>query len=84
MIAPFIACFWWNMANRSGALAGMVAGFIAWRVAAAIGLGFPHDLFGFCVSAAVLVVVTLASQKLDPPRPLTDIDGNIVELADRL
>jgi SSS family transporter len=84
MIAPFIACFWWNMANRSGALAGMIAGFIAWRVAAAIGLGFPPDLFGFCVSASALVVVTFATQKLDPPRPLTDIDGNIVELADRL
>ncbi|MDH3619466.1 MAG: hypothetical protein OER91_01145 [Gammaproteobacteria bacterium] len=84
MIAPFIACFWWNMANRSGALAGMVAGFIAWRVAAAMSMSFPPDLFGFCVSVVALVVVTLVTQTIDPPRPLTDIDGNPMALKDRL
>lgn len=83
VIAPFIACFWWNQANRSGALAGMIAGFVAWRAAAVMGMAFPPDLFGFCVSAAALVLVTLATQKVDPPRPLTDCDGNIVELKDR-
>jgi Na+/proline symporter len=83
IIAPFIACFWWNQANRAGALAGMVAGFIAWRAAAALEMDFPPDLFGFCVSAAALVVVTLSTQKVDPPRPLTDCDGNIVELKNR-
>lgn len=83
VIAPFIACFWWNQANRSGALAGIIGGFIAWRIAAAIDMTFPPDLFGFCVSAAALVVVTLATQKSDPPRPLTDIDGNVVELRRR-
>ena len=83
VIAPFIACFWWNQANRSGALAGMVAGFLAWRVAATVGTDLPPDLIGFCVSVGALVIVTLATQKLDPPRPLTDCDGNIVELKNR-
>lgn len=83
IIAPFIACFWWNKANRSGALAGMVAGFLAWRIAAAVGMEFPPDLFGFCVSATALVLVTLTTQNFDPPRPLTDCDGHVVDLRDR-
>ena len=83
-IVPFIACFWWNKANRSGALASMLAGFVAWQIARAINMEFPPDLFGFCVSAIVMIVVTLTTQKLDPPRPLTDIDGHVVELNNRI
>ncbi|MCH9694563.1 MAG: hypothetical protein K0U72_08650 [Gammaproteobacteria bacterium] len=84
VIVPFIACFWWEKANRPGALASMLTGIVAWRVAAAFEMEFPPDFFGFCVSAVFMVVVSLATQKSDPPRPLTDIDGNNVELADRV
>jgi hypothetical protein len=31
-----------------------------------------------------MIMVTLLTQKIDPPRPLTDIDGNRVEVTDRL
>ena len=84
VMAPFIACFWWNRANRSGALASMLAGFVAWQIGRAMNMEFPPDLFGFCVSTVVMIVVTLVTQRFDPPRPLTDIDGDVVELKDRL
>jgi len=84
IIAPFIACFWWNKANRSGALASMAAGFTAWQVAGLLGTETPPDLLGFCASAIVMWLVSLMTQEFDPPRPLTDIDGNTVELKDRL
>lgn len=84
VIAPFIACFWWKKANRSGALASMISGTIVWQVARVMDTEFPPDLLGFCVSAVVLVVVTLATQRSDPPRPLTDIDGAELELTDRI
>lgn len=84
IIVPFIACFWWQKANRSGALASMLAGVIAWRAAAMIGTETPPDLIGFCFSAVAMVVVSLATQKMDPAQPLTDDRGNIVELNDRV
>ena len=40
-------------------------------------------MIGFFVSFIVMIVATLATQKTDPPRPLTDIDGNEVPLEDR-
>ncbi len=84
IIAPFIACFWWKKANRAGALAAMLSGAMAWQAAATAGMSFPPDLFGFCVSAVTLLVVTLLTQSIDPPRPLTDIDGNVIELENRM
>ena len=62
----------------------MFGGFITWLGASAVGTEFPPDLIGFGVSAVAMVVVTLLTQKIDPPRPLTDINGNTVELANRL
>ena len=83
IIVPFILCFWWKKANRFGALAGMFGGFITWLIASAIGTEFPPDLIGFAVSAITMPVVCLLTQKIDPPRPLTDIDGVAVDLTDR-
>ena len=84
IIVPFVLCFWWKKANRLGALAGIFGGYIGWSVAAAIGTEVPPDLIGFLVSATAMVVVTLLTQKLDPPQPLTDIDGSPVKLIDRV
>jgi Na+/proline symporter len=84
LIVPFILCFWWEKANRSGALAGMFGGLFTWMTANAIGTEFPPDLLGFCVSAFAAVVVSLLTQQIDPPRPLTDPDGNPIELTDRV
>lgn len=84
VIVPFFLCVWWRKANRSGALAGMLGGLLTWIGASAIGTEFPADLIGFGVSLLAMVVVTLATQKSDPPRPLTDYEGNPVEMTNRL
>ncbi len=84
IVVPFVLCFWWDKANRSGALAGMAGGMIAWAGAAAYGTDVPPDLIGFVVSLGSMIMVTLLTQKIDPPRPLTDIDGNRIEVTDRL
>jgi Na+/proline symporter len=83
IIVPFILCFWWKKANRSGALAGLFGGFLVWMIASSMETEFPPDLIGFCVSAIAMLLVTVLTQKFDPPRALTDIDGNPVELTER-
>ncbi len=84
MIVPFIACFWWRKANRAGALTGMFGGLGVWGVASQFETWLPPDLIGFLVSLVGMIVVTQLTQGVDPPRPLTDADGNNVELTDRL
>ena len=76
IVVPFVLCFWWQKANRTGALAGMGGGLLAWLAASLAGTEFPPDLIGFLVSLVAMIVVVLLTQKIDPPRPLTDIDDN--------
>ena len=84
VVVPFILCFWWQKANRTGALAGMLGGLITWAGASIIGTEVPADLIGFLASLLVMVVVTLLTQKIDPPRPITDDVGNPIDLTNRL
>ena len=84
IIVPFILCFWWEKANRSGALAGMAGGLAGWSIAGTLDSSIPPDMVGFLVSLVSMVVVTLSTQKVDPPRPLTDCDGNTIALEQRL
>ena len=84
IIVPFILCFWWERANRSGALAGMAGGLMGWSIAGTLASSIPPDMIGFGVSLVSMVVVTLLTQKVDPPRPLTDCDGNTIALDRRL
>ena len=83
-IVPFILCFWWQKANSYGAIGGILGGLIGWLVAAQFDTVTPPDLIGFAVSLVVMIVVTLATQKIDPPRAITDDAGNVVELTDRV
>jgi len=84
IIVPFILCFWWEKANRSGALAGMAGGLAGWSIAGTLDSSMPPDMIGFVVSLVSMIVVTLLTQRVDPPRPLTDCDGNAVALRRRL
>ena len=84
VIAPFILGVWWQKANRAGALSAMVAGVTAWIVTSAAWPGLPGDLVGFGVSLTTMLLVTPLTQRIDPPRPVRDHDGNEVALKDRL
>ena len=82
-IVPFVLCFWWDKANRYGALAGIFGGLFGWLVALSLETKIPADLIGFGVSLVAMIAVALLTQKVCPPKPLTDIDGEAVELKDR-
>jgi Na+/proline symporter len=84
IIVPFVLCFWWEKANTYGALTGMAGGLLGWLVARTMDSTIPPDLIGFCVSLVGMVAVTLATQQINPPKPLTDADGHAVELKHRL
>jgi Na+/proline symporter len=81
---PFIVGVWWKRANRTGALASMAMGFLTWFVAIVYAPEFPGDLLGLLVGLLTILVVTPLTQKMDPPEPLRDSDGQEVEFKDRL
>ncbi len=81
---PFIAGVWWKRANRSGALASMAMGFLTWFIATLFAPDFPGDLLGLLVALVTMLVVTPLTQKIDPPVPLRNGDGEEIEFKDRL
>jgi len=83
VIVPFVLCFWWPKANRTGVLLGMLGGLGAWLTGTILNSVIPADLIGLVVSLIVTVLATLLTQEFDPPRMLTDYDGNALELKDR-
>jgi Na+/proline symporter len=80
IIVPFIFGVWWRKANRTGALSAMGAGLSAWLITMAVMPDWPADFIGLGTSLLTMLVVTLLTQRSDPPRPLADVDGNPVEL----
>ncbi len=84
MTAPLIAGIWWPKANRCGSLTGMIAGVTTWLGGGWLFPTLPADLFGFLASALGLLIATPLTQRIDPPWPLRDIEGNVVPLRDRL
>jgi Na+/proline symporter len=81
---PVLMVVWWSKANRIGALSAMVGGFLTWLISRTVAPELPGDLVGMGACLVIMVTVTLATQKIDPPKPARDIDGNIVEFKDRL
>jgi SSS family transporter len=84
IFVPFTAAIWWPRANRAGALAAMIGGIAVWIGVSMRAPEMPGDLIGMAAAAVLMVVVTLLTQSIDPPRGLTDLDGNPVPLEDRL
>ncbi len=84
VVVPFIVGVWWKRANRTGALASMAMGFLTWFVAILYAPEFPGDLLGLLVGLLTMLVVAPLTQKMDPPEPLRDGDGDVVEFKDRL
>jgi SSS family transporter len=83
MTAPFILCIWWRKLNSTGGYAGIGAGFATFATVAVIYPEFPASFAGFWVSLIVAVVVSLLTQRKDPPRKLTNADGEAMDLNDR-
>lgn len=84
IFVPFTAAIWWPKANRAGGLAAMVGGTLVWIAVTVWAPEWPGDLIGMAAAAVLLGVVTLLTQRLDPPRPLRDLDGQEVLAKDRL
>ena len=84
VVGPYIAGIWWAKANRTGALSAMAAGFSAWILSEWMYPELAGDVVGFGVSLATIYIVTLLTQKTDPPKPLADEHGVPINLKDRL
>ena len=81
---PFIAGVWWKKANRTGALAAMAVGFGVWIFVEWFYPSLAGDVLGLLSAAVTIIVVTLLSQSVDPPKPLIDEYGEPIDLKDRL
>ncbi len=84
VVVPFIAGVYWKNANRTGTLAAMAMGFLAWLLAVMIMPNLAGDMLGLIVCLVTILVVTPLTQRFDPPRPMLDSSGEPVELRDRL
>jgi Na+/proline symporter len=84
IVVPFVAGIWWDRANRTGVLASMVAGIAALVYVRVFEPALPPDLLGMLACLLTLLVVTPLTQKFDPPRPVRDHKGEVVEMTDRL
>jgi solute:Na+ symporter, SSS family len=84
--AAYILGTFWRKANRAGAVSSFLAGLISWvvlfRYWALPATDFSQEdaIFIAVVPAAVLsfatlIVVSLATQRVDPPRPMRTSDG---------
>ena len=83
LFVPLALGMYWKKANEVGAIAGMVSG-MAFRVLAAgfiegftfEGITYPttwyyYTVFSPVIAAAVMIVVSLATQKVNPPKQAT-------------
>jgi len=59
-------------------------GFLTWFVANLYAPEFPGVLMGLLVGLITIFVVTLATQKIDPPEPLRNRNGDEMEFKNRL
>ncbi|MGI9220309.1 MAG: sodium:solute symporter family protein [Woeseiaceae bacterium] len=84
VVGPYVAGVWWAKTNRTGTLSAMAAGFTAWTVSEWIYPELAGDVVGFGVSLVTIVIVTLLTQKIDPPKALADEHGVPINLKGRL
>jgi SSS family transporter len=84
LFVPLTAGIWWPRANAPGALASMGAGLIAWLLLLRAVPNLPADLLAVPVALICLVLVSLATSRTTPPRPLADASGRPLAFQDRL
>jgi solute:Na+ symporter, SSS family len=84
MSAPFILAIWWKKLNSTGGYSGIAAGFMAFGLVSKFYPDVPSSFVGFWASLVVAIAVSLMTQKSDPPKALTNADGEAMKLDDRL
>ncbi len=84
MSAPFILAIWWKKLNSTGGFSGIGAGFAAFAIMSVLYPDIPASFVGFWVSLVVAVAASLLTQKKDPPKVLTNADGEAMDLSNRL
>jgi SSS family transporter len=84
MSAPFILVIWWKKLNSTGGFSGIGAGFVTFATIKVMYPEIPADFVGFWVSLIVAVVVSLLTRKSDPPKALSNADGEAMDLGNRL
>ncbi len=84
LFASFHAGLYWPRANRPGAISSIVAGALIYAVGPLFVPGEPWDLWACLIGALVLALVSRATATSDPPMPLRDEAGRVLEYRDRL
>ncbi|HSF19257.1 MAG TPA: sodium:solute symporter family protein [Vicinamibacteria bacterium] len=84
LFVPFMAGLWWKRSNTPGALSAMGVGFVTYIICKVVTGQDAGDVAAVIVAAVALVTVSLWTARAHPPRPLTDIDGNPIDLERRL
>jgi Na+/proline symporter len=79
-----VLCIWWKKLNGTGGYSGIAAGFTTFVAIKVMFPEFPASFVGFLVSISVAMIVSLLTQNSDRPVPLTDADGEQLELSNRL
>ena len=89
LFVPMTAAIYWKKANQVGAVASTLGGLLSWlffeylnHVGATIQL--PSELMAAFVGLVLQIGMTLLSQSFNPPKTLSDIDGNAIVMSDFL
>ncbi len=89
LFVPMTAAIYWKKANEAGAVASMVSGLLSWLAFEYWNLThavtpIPSELPAAIVGLIVLLIVSLLTNRSNPPKPATDINGEAVDIDDRL
>ena len=89
LFVPMTAAIYWKKANEAGAVASMVSGLLSWLAFEYWNLTHavtpvPSELPAAGIGLIVLVIVSLPTSRSHPPKPATDINGEAVDIDDRL
>jgi SSS family transporter len=84
MTGPYLLVIWWKKLNKPGGFAGIVGGLMTLIIASSLWPDLPASFIAFCVSLPTAVIVSLLTQGSHPPMPLRDIDGEPLDLKQRL
>ncbi|HCL30877.1 MAG TPA: sodium:solute symporter [Candidatus Latescibacteria bacterium] len=84
LFVPLTAGIWWARTNGPGALAAIGIGFVSWLVLMRVAPDWPADLLAVPFALVALIVVSLATGSTTPPRPLLDVDDEIIQTRQRV